>query len=67
MNQRSDSLTKLGGHIMKLGLNCTKREKDKGIDTKCLVFKSKGKLNCKYQVTATINPSKLPFKFDLKF
>ena len=66
MNQRSASLTKLGGHIMKLGLNCTKRDNNETIP-KCLVFKSKGKLNCKYQVTITIKPTKLPFKFDLKF
>ena len=65
VNQRSASLMKLGGHIMKLGLNCTRR--DHKIIPKCLVFKSKGKLNCKYQVTATITPTKLPFKFDLKF
>ena len=51
---------------MKLGLNCTKRLNNE-IIPKCLVFKSKGKLNCKYQVTATIKPTKLPFKFDLKF
>ena len=51
---------------MKLGLNCTKRDDNKIIQ-KCLVFKAKGKLNCKYQVTATITPTKLPFKFDWKF
>ena len=65
MNQRSAGLTKFGGHIMKLGLNCTRRDNE--IIPKCLVFKSKGKLNCKYQVTATIKPTKLPFKLDLKF
>ena len=51
---------------MKLGLNCTKRGNNE-IIPKCLVFKSKGKLNCTYQVTATIKQTKFPFKFDLKF
>ena len=50
---------------MKLGLNCTKRENNQ-IIRKCLVFKAKGKLNCKYQVTATISPAKFPLKFDFK-
>ena len=66
MNQRSASLTKLSGHIMKLGLNCTKRGSNE-IIPECLIFKSKGKLNCKYQLTETIKPTKLPFKFDWKF
>jgi len=57
VNQRSASLTKLGGHIMKLDLNCTRRDNE--IDPKCLVFKSKGKLNftlCNYTVTTTTSP-----------
>ena len=66
MNQRSASLMKLGGHVMKLGLNCTRRGSNE-IIPECLVFKSKGKLNCKYQVTEIITPTELPFKFDLKF
>ena len=51
---------------MKLGLNCTKRDTKEIIQT-CLIFKSKGKLNCEYQVTAIITPTKFPFKFDWKF
>ncbi|XP_015748002.1 PREDICTED: uncharacterized protein LOC107327768 isoform X9 [Acropora digitifera] len=58
VNQRSASLTKLGGHIMKLGLNCTRRDNNQ-IIRKCLVFKSKGKLNftlCNYTATTTTSP-----------
>ncbi|XP_067024804.1 uncharacterized protein [Acropora muricata] len=58
LNQRSASLTKLGGHIMKLGLNCTKKENNE-IILKWLLFKSKGKLNftlCNYTVTTTTSP-----------
>ena len=36
---------------MKLGLNC--KRKDNTTMEKCLVFKSKGELNCKYCETVT--------------
>ena len=49
---------------MKLGLNCTKRGNNE-IIPKCLVFKAKGKLNCKYQVIATISPTLKNFKFQM--
>ncbi|XP_067024811.1 uncharacterized protein [Acropora muricata] len=58
LNQRSAGLTKLGGHIMKLGLNCTKRVNNEIIPN-CLLFKAKGKLNftlCNYTMTTTTSP-----------
>lgn len=57
VNQRSASLTKLGGHVLKLGLNCIQRNNE--IIPKCLVFKAKGELNftlCNYTVTTTTSP-----------
>lgn len=56
VNKQSAVLASLGGHVMKLGLNC--KRKDNTTIKKCLVFKSKGELNftlCNY--TATPSPS----------
>ncbi|XP_068758891.1 uncharacterized protein [Montipora capricornis] len=56
VNKRSAVLASLGGHVMKLGLTC--KRKDNTPIEKCLVFKSKGELNftlCNY--TATPSPS----------
>ena len=47
--QQSPNLTMFKGYVMKLGLNCTKRGPENTTEDKCLLFKVKGNVQCKYK------------------